>query len=38
MLTLFKEHHPDIAYYLFTDIGINFKTPTLKFQNTSLKE
>ena len=30
MLTLFKEHHPDIAHYLFTGIGI-------KLQNTDSK-
>ena len=37
MLTLFKEHHPDIAHYLFTGIGINLQNTDSKISEYIIK-
>ena len=37
MLTLFKEHHPNIAHYLFTGVGIKLQNIDSKISEFIIK-
>ena len=38
MLKLFKEHHPDIAHYLFTGVGITLQNTDSKISEYIIKK